>query len=56
MKPRHLVEEENQRRTSISRNYDYTPAPPLEQGFQQNYADVKNLLQEKLLNFFPAQP
>ena len=51
MKPKHLVDEENARRGSLSTNYIYTPAPTIVSDFQQNYRDVVDLLQEKLLNF-----
>jgi len=51
MKPKHLVDEEKAKRGSLSTNYVYTPSPPIATEFQQNYRDVVDLLQEKLLNF-----
>lgn len=51
MKPKHLIAEENARRGSLSSNYIFTPVPPIASDFQQNYRDVVDLLQQKLLNF-----
>mgnify|MGYP006951081899 CR=1 FL=1 len=51
MKPKHLVAKEYAKRGSLSTNYVYTPAPPIASDFQQNYRDVVELLQQKILNF-----
>jgi len=51
MKPKHLTDEEYAKRGGLSTNYVYTPAPPIASDFQQNYRDVVELLQQKLLNF-----
>ena len=51
MKPKHLVEEEYEKRGSLFSNYVFSPAPPIVSDFQQNYRDVIELLQQKLLNF-----